>query len=113
MTDDPGFAEYLDASILDRQQREWAERDARQVADACQQELNDHPDLERFTLSVASVRALIAEVPLDMPDTDRVSTEQDHQLAGTLSTIWPMSSRHPFDALHLAIYINDNFTRNA
>ena len=42
-----------------------------------------------------------------MPDTDRVPTEADRRMAGTLSTIWPMSMRHPEDSIHLAIYVND------
>ena len=42
-----------------------------------------------------------------MPDTDRVPTEADSRMAGTLSTIWPMSKRHPEDSIHLAIYVND------
>lgn len=41
------------------------------------------------------------------PDANRVPTERDHQMAGQLSTIWPMSSRHPGDAIHLAIHVND------
>ena len=42
-----------------------------------------------------------------MPDTDRVPTEADRRMAGTLSTIWPISMRHPEDSIHLAIYVND------
>jgi hypothetical protein len=41
------------------------------------------------------------------PDTDRVPTDDDRIMAGMLSTIWPMSTRHPFDSLHLAIFVND------
>lgn len=42
------------------------------------------------------------------PDTTRIPTEADRVLAGQLSTIWPLSTRHPSDALHLAIWLNDN-----
>jgi hypothetical protein len=43
----------------------------------------------------------------DMPDTDRVPTEADQIMAGLLSTVWPMCHRHPEDAMHLAIAVND------
>lgn len=49
-------------------------------------------------------------MPELMPDTNRVPTRQDRELAGALSSLWPMRDRHPEDCIHLAIYVNDNYT---
>ena len=77
--------------------------------------IKDRQRFEARKLRIANERVaeLEAEVaalrtPDDaMPDTSRVPTESDSVLAGMLSTIWPMSTRHPQDSIHLAIFVND------
>ena len=47
--------------------------------------------------------------PPEKPDDMREPTTDDFLLAGELSTVWPMSHRHPEDSVPLAVYINDHF----